>query len=347
MTVAAADTARDPVAALHRVAYCLDRILAEGHRVQAYIEGGRRHRRPPAGRARASATPRRHPHRAARHRQEDRGDHHPGPRRRPDPLPGRARGVDAASSTSEPGAAELRAAIKGDCHTHSHLVRRRRPHRGDGPGRHGAGPRVDGAHRPLAPPHRRPRARRRAPAGPARARSPSSTSAWRRSGSSPAWRSTSSSTARLDLDEDLLGELDVVVASVHSKLSMPAADMTRRMVLAVASPHVDILGHCTGRKVPGSMRQVGQSDFPGRVGSDASTPRSSSPPAPSSTPRSRSTAGPSARTRPTSCSSSPSSGAARSPSTPTPTPPASSSGSPSAATRRPATASRPTRSSTP
>ncbi|MEY2438446.1 MAG: putative hydrolase, partial [Acidimicrobiaceae bacterium] len=46
-------------------------------------------------------------------------------------------------------------------------------------------------------------------------------------------------------------QLDVVVGSVHHKLSMPAPDMTRRMVLAVSSPHVDILGHCTGRKVPG------------------------------------------------------------------------------------------------
>lgn len=71
----------------------------------------------------------------------------------------------------------------------------------------------------------------------------------------------------LDLDDDLLDELDIVVASVHSKLSMDAKDMTRRMVMAVASPHVDILGHCTGQKVPGKMRQVGQSDFPGRVGS--------------------------------------------------------------------------------
>ncbi len=71
----------------------------------------------------------------------------------------------------------------------------------------------------------------------------------------------------LDQDEDLLAELDVVVASVHSKLSMDAKDMTRRMVMAVASPHVDILGHCTGQKVPGRMRPIGQSDFPGRVGS--------------------------------------------------------------------------------
>lgn len=53
----------------------------------------------------------------------------------------------------------------------------------------------------------------------------------------------------LDLTDELLGELDVVVASVHSKLRMDADQMTRRMVAAVANPHVDILGHCTGRKV--------------------------------------------------------------------------------------------------
>lgn len=71
----------------------------------------------------------------------------------------------------------------------------------------------------------------------------------------------------LDQTEELLAELDVVVASVHSKLSMNEKDMTKRMVTAVANPHVDILGHCTGQKVPGHIRQVGQSDFPGRIGS--------------------------------------------------------------------------------
>lgn len=56
----------------------------------------------------------------------------------------------------------------------------------------------------------------------------------------------------LDLDDSLLARLDVVVASVHSKFSMPREEMTRRMVLAVASPHTDILGHCTGRLRPGA-----------------------------------------------------------------------------------------------
>ncbi|GHC47545.1 PHP domain-containing protein [Streptomyces cinnamoneus] len=51
----------------------------------------------------------------------------------------------------------------------------------------------------------------------------------------------------LDQEQELLEQLDVVVASVHSKLRMDAEDMTRRMVSAVASPLVDVLGHCTGR----------------------------------------------------------------------------------------------------
>ena len=53
----------------------------------------------------------------------------------------------------------------------------------------------------------------------------------------------------LDLDDDLLERLDVVVASVHSKLKMDGPEMTARMMRAVASPHVDILGHCTGRMI--------------------------------------------------------------------------------------------------
>lgn len=64
----------------------------------------------------------------------------------------------------------------------------------------------------------------------------------------------------LDMDDDVLARLDVVVASVHSKLRMPAADMTRRMVSAVANPHTDILGHCTGRKVVGGGRPESEFD---------------------------------------------------------------------------------------
>lgn len=51
----------------------------------------------------------------------------------------------------------------------------------------------------------------------------------------------------LDQDDDLLARLDVVVGSVHSQLRMPGAEMTKRMCVALANPHLDILGHCTGR----------------------------------------------------------------------------------------------------
>ncbi|MET9291849.1 PHP domain-containing protein [Streptomyces sp. NPDC003077] len=58
----------------------------------------------------------------------------------------------------------------------------------------------------------------------------------------------------LDQEPELLDRLDVVVASVHSKLRMDRDAMTRRMVAAVANPLVDVLGHCTGRLVKGKGR---------------------------------------------------------------------------------------------
>jgi putative hydrolase len=64
----------------------------------------------------------------------------------------------------------------------------------------------------------------------------------------------------LDQDPELLGRLDIVVASVHSKLKMEPAQMTRRMVRAIESPHTDILGHCTGRIVVGRGRPESRFD---------------------------------------------------------------------------------------
>ena len=124
----------------------------------------------------------------------------------------------------------------------------------------------------------------------------------------------------LDQRDDLLGQLDVVVASVHSSLRMPAGPMTDRMVAAVSSPHVDVLGHCTGRLLAGRGR-------PNRP----SIRKRCSPPAVTMAWRSRSTAAPSARTRPTGCCAWPSRPAACSPSTPTRMRPASSTGSTAAA----------------
>lgn len=64
----------------------------------------------------------------------------------------------------------------------------------------------------------------------------------------------------LDLSDDMLGRLDLVVASVHSKLSLPREEMTRRMVMAIASPHTDVLGHCTNRKLVGRGRPPSEFD---------------------------------------------------------------------------------------
>jgi putative hydrolase len=60
----------------------------------------------------------------------------------------------------------------------------------------------------------------------------------------------------LDQTDELLGRLDVVVASVHSDLRADAQAMTERMLRAVADPHTDVLGHCTGRLlIPREQRE--------------------------------------------------------------------------------------------
>jgi putative hydrolase len=65
----------------------------------------------------------------------------------------------------------------------------------------------------------------------------------------------------LDQSAEMLSKLDLRVASVHSKLKMPTAPMTRRMVAAVTNPHTNVLGHCTGRLVEGERGTRAQSSF--------------------------------------------------------------------------------------
>lgn len=65
----------------------------------------------------------------------------------------------------------------------------------------------------------------------------------------------------LDQEPELLERLDVVVASVHSKLAMDSTAMTRRMIKAVSNPHTDVLGHCTGRLVTGGRGMRPESKF--------------------------------------------------------------------------------------
>ena len=54
---------------------------------------------------------------------------------------------------------------------------------------------------------------------------------------------------QLDLDDSTLAEMDIVVASVHSRFDQPIDQMTDRILRALENPHTRILGHPTGRKV--------------------------------------------------------------------------------------------------
>jgi putative hydrolase len=65
----------------------------------------------------------------------------------------------------------------------------------------------------------------------------------------------------LDQSALMLSQLDLRVSSVHSKLAMSQAPMTRRLITAVENPHTNILGHCTGRLVEGERGTRGQSSF--------------------------------------------------------------------------------------
>jgi putative hydrolase len=64
----------------------------------------------------------------------------------------------------------------------------------------------------------------------------------------------------LDQEDSLLASLDVVVASVHSQLRAERAAMTDRMLAALENPHLDVLGHCTGRIVVGKGRKESEFD---------------------------------------------------------------------------------------
>ena len=55
----------------------------------------------------------------------------------------------------------------------------------------------------------------------------------------------------LDYPDEALAELDIVVASLHSSLRQPRQQVTERLLKAIHNPHVDIIGHPTGRMIPG------------------------------------------------------------------------------------------------
>jgi DNA polymerase (family 10) len=57
------------------------------------------------------------------------------------------------------------------------------------------------------------------------------------------------SNGQLDFDDDILKELDLVVAAVHTKFTQNKEEMTKRIVKAIENPHVDIIAHPTGRLI--------------------------------------------------------------------------------------------------
>ncbi len=103
-------------------------------------------------------------------------------------------------------------------------------------------------------------------------------------------------TGGLDCPQELLDRVDVVVASVHSRLGgrSTSEEMTARMLGALDSPRVHVLGHCTGRLVAGGPTSTGRRSGPRR----RSTRRRCSRAAPSGGWRWRSARGPSVSTRP-------------------------------------------------
>ncbi|GGH96118.1 PHP domain-containing protein [Arthrobacter liuii] len=68
-------------------------------------------------------------------------------------------------------------------------------------------------------------------------------------------------SGELDQEPGLLDRLDIVVASVHSKLRADRKTMTTRMLAGIRDPQTNVLGHCTGRLVEGSRGTRPPSDF--------------------------------------------------------------------------------------
>lgn len=65
--------------------------------------------------------------------------------------------------------------------------------------------------------------------------------------------------ATLDYPDDILAQLDFVIASLHVSLNQPRDQITRRLLAAIHNPHVDLIGHPTARYLP--EREAVDMDF--------------------------------------------------------------------------------------
>ncbi|MFD1719429.1 PHP domain-containing protein [Georgenia deserti] len=247
----------DPVSALERVAYLLERELAETHRVKAFRKAARRL---------AALPPAELDRRIADGTLTDLAD--VGPRTAAvateaagGATPGYVADLEArAAFPLVPGGETVRSWLRGDLHSHSDWSD------GGSPIREMAEVAIAAGHEYLALTDHSPRLTVARGLSAERLREQLEVVAALNAELAPFRILTGIEVdiledGRLDQDEDLLAELDVVVASVHSKLRMASEDMTRRMVTAVANPHVDVLGHCTGRLITGGRGTRPESTF--------------------------------------------------------------------------------------
>lgn len=234
----------DPVAALRRIAFLLERQLAETHRIKAYRRAADRleqvgsaevARLAAAGELTSLAGL--GPKTALIAQQALDGG-----------VPDYLAELTSAAGPLAEGAAEVRSWIKGDLHTHSNESD------GGSPIEHMVAAAIETGLEYLALTDHSPRLTVANGLSPERLRDQIDRIAALNAKIAPFRVLTGIEVdilddGSIDQEPELLAELDVVVASVHSKLRMPAEQMTRRMVHAIANPYVDVLGHCTGRRV--------------------------------------------------------------------------------------------------